>query len=226
MDVSSVGRKGGKKGQAKFLGSCHHCGKTGHKAADCWARGPVRQRFRDHDYKRQEQQKLKGQMQGKKGKGSKGKGAKGSGKKGKGVNNVEEEGAGEPEQGGEGWNDEDWAEGEGWDEDEAWNEGDWQESNGLLLGGLEEVKEPKEKSRAKAKAKGSKPPPSVKSESPAATTAASSSTSPPPAAHLSGLASSVQGMSDAEAIAFEAILQAGVAVLQARAKARPIDRSA
>ena len=38
MDVSSVGHKGGKKGSGnKFLGACQLCGKTGHKAAECWA---------------------------------------------------------------------------------------------------------------------------------------------------------------------------------------------
>jgi hypothetical protein len=40
MDIGAMG-KGGKGGgkDGKFTGTCHTCGKTGHRAADCWSSG-------------------------------------------------------------------------------------------------------------------------------------------------------------------------------------------
>lgn len=162
MDVSSVGYKGaGAKGKTtKFLGACHHCGKTGHKAADCWAK-------------------------------SKGPGAKGTSSKGPGNNN-QYKGKSKGAKGGSKG-----SKGKG-------QEGEWKESNGLLLGGLEveEPETPKGKRATKAK-----PVPPV--------------TKPVPPVKAFSIPYDPNSLSDADAAVLEQTLQAGLAALQARAKARP-----
>lgn len=210
MDVSSVGYMGaGAKGKAtKFLGACHHCGKTGHKAADCWAKngkgsgakgtpgkGPGSNNANKGKSKGGKSYSKGGKAKGSK--GSKGKGPKGKGTgtkgKAKGVNNVESgtQAQGEAETGE--WQEE-WAEDGNWETEWA-EESQWQESNGLLLGGLEvdEPKTPKNKADPKVKAK----------TTPKPKTLASASSAP----------FDVNNLSDAEASAL-------MAALQARAKAR------
>lgn len=80
MDVSSVGYKGaGAKGKTtKFLGACHHCGKTGHKAAD-WAKNKGSGAKGTSSKGPGNNNQYKGKSKGAKGgsKGSKGKGQKG-----------------------------------------------------------------------------------------------------------------------------------------------------
>eukprot|EP00435_Cladocopium_sp_Y103_P010276 s4537_g2.t1 len=145
MDVSSVGYKGsGAKGKAtKFLGACHHCGKTGHKAADCWAKnskgsgakGTTGKGPGSNNQGKGKSKGAKGSNKGGKSKGQKGKGSKGKGPgnkgKGKGVNNVEPEGDSQNGPNTGEWEQE-WREDENWETEWA-QEGEWQESNGLLL---------------------------------------------------------------------------------------------
>jgi hypothetical protein len=224
MDVSSVGYKGsGSKGKTtKFLGACHHCGKTGHKAADCWAKsnkgsvakGTAGKGPGNNTQGKGKSKGTKGSSKGGKSKGQKGKGAKGkvpgNKGKGKGVNNVEpEEGAQNNPNTGE-WEQE-------WNEDGNWEaewaqEGEWQESNGLLLGGLEveEPETPKSKDSSKAKPK-------------AKATASKTSTAGAKAVPTVGAFSipfDVNNLNDADAAVLEQTLQTGLAALQARAKAR------
>jgi hypothetical protein len=122
MDVSSVGYKGSRKGSAaNFLGSCSNCCKTGHKAADCWAKaGQKGQSTGQGTYSKgsgtattgtgnKGNKGSKGGPKGSKGKNSKGKGSKSKGKgpgkkgKGKGLNNFEEEWAQEDQTAEQGW---------------------------------------------------------------------------------------------------------------------------
>eukprot|EP00434_Breviolum_minutum_P046362 symbB.v1.2.041876.t1/scaffold8786.1/size5055/1 len=146
MDVSSVGYKGaGAKGKTtKFLGACHHCGKTGHKAADCWAKnkgsgakGTSSKGPGNNNQHKGKSKGAKGGSKGNKGKGQKGKGFKGKGSgnkgKGKGINNVEPEEEAQNDTNAGQWEQE-WTENDGWETEWA-QEGEWKESNGLLLGG-------------------------------------------------------------------------------------------
>ena len=215
MDVSSVGYKGaGAKGKTtKFLGACHHCGKTGHKAADCWAKskGPGAKGTSSKGPGNNNQYKgkskgAKGGSKGSKGKGQKGKGFKGKGSgnkgKGKGINNVEPEEEAQNDA-NEGQWEQEWTENDGWETEWA-QEGEWKESNGLLLGGLEveEPETPKGKRATKAK-----PVPPV--------------TKPVPPVKAFSIPYDPNSLSDADAAVLEQTLQAGLAALQARAKARP-----
>ena len=95
-----LGTKGKKGSGNKFLRACHHCGKTGHKAAECWAKhgqpgqapsylkgtygkGPGNMNTTSNSGKVGKE--FKGGSKGSRGKnGSKGKKGKSSGKKGKG----------------------------------------------------------------------------------------------------------------------------------------------
>ena len=215
MDVSSVGYKGaGAKGKTtKFLGACHHCGKTGHKAADCWAKnkgsgakGTSSKGPGNNNQYKGKSKGAKGGSKGNKGKGQKGKGFKGKGSgnkgKGKGINNVEPEEEAQNDTNAGQWEQE-WSENDGWETEWA-QEGEWKESNGLLLGGLEvdEPETPKGKRATKAK-----PVPPV--------------TKPMPPVKAFSIPYDPNSLSDADAAVLEQTLQAGLAALQARAKARP-----
>ena len=224
MDVSSVGYKGsGSKGKTtKFLGACHHCGKTGHKAADCWAKsnkgsvakGTAGKGPGNNTQGKGKSKGTKGSSKGGKSKGQKGKGAKGkvpgNKGKGKGVNNVEpEEGVQNNANAGE-WEQE-------WNEDGNWEaewaqEGEWQESNGLLLGGLEveEPETPKSKDSSKAK-------PKTKASASKTSTAGAKAV---PTVGAFSIPFNVNNLNEADAAVLEQTLQTGLAALQARAKAR------
>ena len=169
MDVSSVGKGLGKHQQkTKFLGTCNNCGRTGHKAADCWSsakgakgsyskQGPGKgtqgkpKGYPNPKGGQPNPKGTKGPKAGKgKGKTSSGKG-KGKAKKGKGkgkYTNSLEEATGDEEWQEEGaQNEEPWEQDE-WTGEQSWEEwpeeSEWNEGNGLLIGGLEGRKEKKE----------------------------------------------------------------------------------